>query len=90
MFLHFKNKERIDLLALTVSATFIDLEPLYYWLIGEPLDHRIWHSFAASLTVYPILVAIGVYMVERMFEGRLWSTYNAFWCFICFIKWVVA
>lgn len=78
MFLYFKDKRRIDLLALTVSATFIDLEPLYYFLIGEPLDHRIWHSFAFALTVYAIAVTIGVYMVEHFFEKRLWSVYNTF------------
>jgi len=76
MFLYFKGKRRVDPLALTVSAMFIDLEPLYYLLIGEPLDHRIWHGFAASLTVYPILITLGVYMVERFFERRLWSAYN--------------
>jgi len=77
MFLYFKRKRTVDPLALTVSATFIDLEPLYYLLIGEPLDHRIWHGFAASLTVYPILITLGVYMVEHLFEGRLWSAYNS-------------
>jgi len=76
MFLYFKDKKRIDPLALTVSATFIDLEPLYYLLVGEPLDHRIWHGFALALTVYPILVAIGVYITERLFKEKLWSIYN--------------
>lgn len=77
MFLYFKDKKRIDPLALTVSATFIDLEPLYYLLVKEPLDHRIWHGFALALTVYPILLAIGVYIIERLFEGKLWTAYNA-------------
>jgi hypothetical protein len=35
-------------------------------LIGETLDHRIWHGFALAITVYPILVTIGVYIVERL------------------------
>jgi len=77
MFLYFKNKRRIDLLALTVAATFIDLEPLYYFIIREPLDHRIWHGFALALTVYPFLVTFGVYIVEYFFERRLLSVYNA-------------
>jgi len=76
MSLYFKDKRRVDLLALVVSATFVDLEVLYYLLLGEPLDHRIWHGFAMSLTIYPILVAVGVFMVERFFEQRLWSIYN--------------
>jgi hypothetical protein len=76
MFLYFKDKKRIDPLALTVSATFIDLEPLYYLLVGEILDHRIWHGFALALTAYPILVAIGVYITERLFKEKLWTAYN--------------
>ncbi|MDH7478201.1 MAG: DUF4184 family protein [Candidatus Bathyarchaeota archaeon] len=77
LFLYFKDKKRIDPLALTVSATFIDLEALYYLLVGELLDHRIWHGFALAVTLYPILVTIGVYFVERFFDGKLWSVYNA-------------
>jgi len=77
MFLYFKDKRRIDPLALTVSASFIDLESFYYLLIGEPLDHRIWHGFALALTVYPILIALAVYITEQVFEGRLRSAYNA-------------
>jgi hypothetical protein len=76
MFLYFRDKKHIDPLALTVSATFIDLEPLYYLLVGETLDHRIWHGFALAITVYPILVTIGVYITERLFEEKLWSIYN--------------
>jgi hypothetical protein len=76
MFLYFRDKKRIDPLALTVSATFIDLEPLYYLLVGEPLDHRIWHGFALALTAYPILVTIGVYITERLFKEKLWTAYN--------------
>jgi Na+-transporting NADH:ubiquinone oxidoreductase subunit NqrE len=77
MFLYFKDKRRIDPLALTASATFIDLEPLYYTLLEEALDHRIWHSFAVALTVYPLLIMLGVYIVERLLNGRLHSIYNA-------------
>jgi hypothetical protein len=77
MFLYFKDKKRIDPLALTVSATFIDLEPFYYLLGGGPLTHRIWHGFALAITAYPILITIGVYVVEHFFEKKLWTTYNA-------------
>jgi hypothetical protein len=75
-FLYFKNKRRIDPLALLASATFIDLEPLYYILIGESLDHQLWHGFALALTVYPVLIAVTVYSVERLFDHKLWSTYT--------------
>jgi hypothetical protein len=76
MFLYFKDTKRIDPLALSVSATFIDLEPLYYLLIGETLDHRIWHGFTLALTAYPILVTIGIYITERLFKEKLWTAYN--------------
>ena len=39
-FLYFKAKNKIDPLALIASAIVIYLKPLYYTLIGEPLDHR--------------------------------------------------
>jgi hypothetical protein len=77
LFPYFKNKGGIDPLALLVSATIIDLEPVYYFLIGEPLDHRIWHGFALTLTIYPVLMGLIVYFVERLFENKLWSAYNA-------------
>lgn len=66
MFLYFKNKRKFNPLALAVSTTFIDFEPPYYLLIGEPLDHRIWHGFALAMRVYPILVTMGVYFIERL------------------------
>ena len=39
--LYFRFKGRIDPLALSISATFVDLEPLYLLLIGESNDHGI-------------------------------------------------
>jgi len=76
LFLYFRDKKRIDPLALTVSTTFIDIEPLYYIILGEPLDHRVWHGFTLALTIYPILTTVGVYIAERFFEKRLWAVYN--------------
>ncbi len=63
-------------MALAVSTTFIDLEPLYYFLLGEPLDHRILHGFTSALTIYPILVTLAVYFVEFRFDEKLWRIYN--------------
>jgi len=77
LFLYFKDRRSVDPLALIVSATFIDLEPLYYFLTGECLDHGIWHGFAISFTVYPVLITFGVFTMEHYFEGRLWSAYNS-------------
>lgn len=75
-FLYFKDKQRVDPLALIVSTTFIDLEPLYCILLGEPLDHRIFHGFTLALTVYPVLVALGVYVAERLFTNKLLALYG--------------
>lgn len=76
MFLYFKNKRIVDPLALTVSTTFIDLEPAYFFLLGEPLDHRLWHGFTLALTAYPIILALGVYIAERLFENSLLIVYK--------------
>jgi len=76
MFLYFRNKRKVDPLALAVSTTFIDLETFYYFLLGDPLDHKLLHGFALALTVYPILVTLGVYAIERLFEERLWLAYG--------------
>ena len=77
-FLYFKNKRRIDPLALAVSTTFIDIEVLFYLLIGESLDHRLWHGFVLALTLYSFLVMFGVYIAEHFFEKRLWYIYRGF------------
>jgi len=76
LFLYFKDKNRVDPLALAVSTTFIDIEPLYYILFGETLDHRVWHGFTLALTIYPILVTIGVYTTEHFFENKLLDVYR--------------
>ncbi|MEM2281587.1 MAG: DUF4184 family protein [Candidatus Bathyarchaeia archaeon] len=76
LFLYFRDKQRVDPLALAVSTSLIDLEPLYYTVLGEPLYHRVWHGFTLALTIYPILVAVGVYIAERLFEEKLWTTYT--------------
>ena len=77
LFLFFKDNRRMDPLALAASATAIDLESLYYFLMGEPLDHRIWHSFAFTLTIYPVLIGLAVYFAERLLENKLWPAYSA-------------
>jgi membrane-bound metal-dependent hydrolase YbcI (DUF457 family) len=74
---YFKRKKWFDPLALAASATAIDLESLYYLLMGEPLDHRIWHSFAFTLTLYPVLIGLSVYFAERLLENRLRPAYSA-------------
>jgi hypothetical protein len=74
---YFKQKKWVDPFALAASATAVDLESLVYFLIGEPLDHRVWHSFAFTLTIYPIFMGLGIYLVERFLEGKLLPAYDA-------------
>jgi hypothetical protein len=76
-FLYFKGKRFIDPLALLMSATFVDLEPLYYILIGNSLDHQIWHGYLLLLTIYPLLITLAACIIERLLDGRLLSAYNA-------------
>ena len=60
------------------SATIIDLEPLFYLLLGEYyFHHRIWHSYFFALVVFPILITLAVFLVERRFEPKLSSAYGA-------------
>ncbi len=54
----------------------MDIEPLYYVLIGDPLDHRIWHSYLMAVVVLPVIVSLAVFIVERHFQGELQSTYR--------------
>ena len=78
LFLYFKRKRSVDPLALFASATIVDLEPLYYILSGEFLNHHMmWHGYALILTIYPILITFALYVVERFFEKQLLSTYTA-------------
>lgn len=76
MFLYFKDKRRFDPLALVVSSTFIDLEPLYYFLVMKPINHRALHGFALALTIYPVLVSLGLYAVEYLFTEKLQCLYG--------------
>ncbi len=73
---YFKHKNLFDPLALVAGATFVDLESLFYVLVGQPLDHQIWHGYALALTVYPVLVGLIVYFMERLLEGKVLSVYN--------------
>ena len=77
LFLYFKKKRIFDPLALVASAAIVDFEPLYYALTGAAFTHRIWHGYALTLTIYPILISLAVYLAERFFEKRLWSVYSA-------------
>ena len=73
--IYLRFKGRIDPLALLISSTFVDLEPLYLLLIGEPNDHGILHSYFAIL-LFSVLIVFIVFFAERHYENRLWSVYG--------------
>jgi len=73
---YFRGKDVFDPLALVASATFVDLESLFYIIAAQPLDHQMWHGYALALTVYPVLVGLFVYSMERFLEGNVRSAYN--------------
>jgi hypothetical protein len=77
---YFKRKATFDPLALVAGATFVDLEPLVYYLLGLPPDahmwHGVWHGYTLTLTVYPALVGLFVYTVEHLLENQVWSAYS--------------
>ncbi len=76
LFLFLKNQRFFDPLALLMSATAVDLEPLYYIVVGNALEHQIWHGYFLLLTVYPLLILLAVYAIENFLPNQLWSTYN--------------
>jgi hypothetical protein len=72
---YFKNKAILDPLALVAGATFVDLESLVYILLGQPLNHQWFHGYLLVLTIYPVLVGLFVYSMERFLEGNVCSAY---------------
>lgn len=73
LYLGFKSK--IDPLPLLISSTFVDIEPLYFLLIGEPNDHGILHSYFTIL-LFSVLIVFILYFAERHYENKLWSVYS--------------
>jgi len=76
--LHFKRPEIFDITALLGSSTFVDLELLYLLLIGQPMDHGLWHSYFFVLTIYPVVLTLITYVAERGFEKTIFSVYRFF------------
>lgn len=76
--LHFKRPETFDITALLFSSTFVDLELLYYFLIGKPMSHGLWHSYFFVLTIYPVVLNLIVYVAERRIEKTIFGVYRVF------------
>jgi hypothetical protein len=76
--LHFKRPETFDITALLCSSTFVDLELLYYFLIGKSMSHGLWHSYFFVLTIYPVVLSLVVYVAERRLDTTISSVYRFF------------
>lgn len=55
----------------TLSQVLIDLEPLYFMIIGEPPLHRFWHTYLGAGVIFLICAAIGKPVGELWI--RLWN-----------------
>ena len=73
--IYLRYKRRIDPLPLLISSTFVDIEPLYLLVIGEPNDHGIMHSFFTIL-LFSVLIVFIVYFAERHYANKLWPIYG--------------
>lgn len=70
--------ETFDITALLYSSVLVDLELLYSFLIGRPMDHGIWHSYLFVTTIYPVVLCLIIYVMERRFEKTIFSVYRFF------------
>jgi len=76
--LHRLRPETFDITALLYSSTLVDLELLYSFLIGRPMDHGIWHSYLFVTTIYPVVLCLIIYVMERRFEKTIFDVYRFF------------
>lgn len=76
--LHLKKPETFDVTALLCSSTFVDFELLYFFLIGKPMYHGLWHSYFFVLTAYPVVLSLIVYVAERKCDKTLTIVYRFF------------
>ena len=76
--LHFRRPETYDITALLYSSILVDLELLYSFLTGQPMTHGIWHSYLYVLTVYPAVLSLIVYAMERGFEKTIIRIHRLF------------
>jgi hypothetical protein len=76
--LHFKRPEIFDVTALLCSSTFVDLELLFFFLSGRPTYHGFWHSYLFVFTIYPVVLGVVIYLMERKFERIILGIYGFF------------
>lgn len=74
--LYFKRPKTFDPAALVVSSIAIDLEVVYAYISGYPSPHLALHSLLVASTVYPLSIALIVYVLERRANKRLIKAYK--------------
>ena len=77
MILYFKRPHLFDPLALALSATAVDIEVVYAYAVGLPTPHLALHSFVVALTIYPAVISLLAYALERRMGGFLGRIYRA-------------
>ena len=76
--LHSRRPENFDITALVYASTLVDLELLYFFLTENHLNHGFWHSYFFVLTIYPVVLSLIIYVMERRFEKTIFSIYGFF------------
>jgi hypothetical protein len=76
--LNYKWQERFDISALLFSSTMIDLEFLYYFFTGQPIYHGMLHSYFFALTIFPVVLSLFTYLIERSFDKAIQRVHRFF------------
>ena len=74
--LYFKRPDIFDPAALVISATVVDLEVVYAYIMGYPSPHLALHSFFAVLTIYPVVTSLVTHVLERKMARRIGWIYR--------------
>ena len=76
--LHFKRPESFDIIALLISSTFVDLELLYYLIVENHMRHGIWHSYFIVVTIYPIVLSLTIFLVNKKLKTVILRFFSLF------------
>lgn len=76
--LYFRIPEKFDIIALLVSSTFVDFELLYYLLAENHMRHGFWHSYFFVLTIYPIVLSLIVFLVNKKLDRLILRFFSFF------------
>ncbi len=74
--LYFKRPDLFDPLALVISGVAIDLDVVYSYIMAYPSHHLALHSFVVAATIYPLVVSLLVYYLERRAGRRFAWVYG--------------